>query len=152
MQHMSVFTRQVHNLLDCMVCLKFIKSNLVLQFLHLGQQFIQQAALITIFLDFFVICLHGLFQTDYSTQDSSSFVKEVQEVSVSDCMVSYVCSLFTNIPLNETIDLAVDIIFDNNRSVNIIKSQLKNLFVFATSRNHFLFNKEIYDQTDGVAM
>ena len=80
--------------------------------------------------------------TDYCTQDSFSFVKEVQEVSVSEYfMVSYdVCSLFTNIPLNETIDLAVDIIFDNNRSVNIIKSQLKNLFVFATSRNHFLFN------------
>ena len=80
--------------------------------------------------------------TDYCTQDSFSFVKEVQEVSVSEYfMVSYdVCSLFTNIPLNETIDLAVDIIFDNNRSVNIIKPQLKNLFVFATSRNHFLFN------------
>ena len=92
--------------------------------------------------------------TDYCTQDSFSFVKEVQEVSVSEYfMVSYdVCSLFTNIPLNETIDLAVDIIFDNNRSVNIIKPQLKNLSVFATSQNHFLFNNEIYDQTDGVAM
>ena len=90
--------------------------------------------------------------TDYFTQDSFSFVKEVQEVSVSDYfMVSYDdCSLFTNIPLNETIDLAVDIIFDNNQSMNITKSQLKKLF--ATSQNHFLFNIEIYDQTDGVAM
>ena len=53
--------------------------------------------------------------TNYCTQDSFSFVKEVQEVSVSDhFMVFYdVCSLFTSIPLNETIDLAVDIIFDN---------------------------------------
>ena len=90
--------------------------------------------------------------TDYFTRDSFSFVKEVQEVSVSDYfMVSYDdCSLFTNIPLNETIDLAVDIIFDNNQSMNITKSQLKKLF--ATSQNHFLFNIEIYDQTDGVAM
>ena len=90
--------------------------------------------------------------TDYCTLDSFSYVKEDQEVSVSHYfMVSYdVFSMSTNIPLNETIDLAVDIIFDNNQSMNITKSQLKKLF--ATSQNHFLFNIEIYDQTDGVAM
>ena len=56
--------------------------------------------------------------TDYCTQDSFSLVKNVQEVSVSDYfMVSYdVCTLFTNIPLKETIDLAVDIIFDKNQT------------------------------------
>ena len=56
--------------------------------------------------------------TDYCTQDSFSLVKNVQEVSVSDYfMVPYnVCSLFTNIPLKETIDLAVDIIFDKNQT------------------------------------
>ena len=56
--------------------------------------------------------------TDYCTQDSFSLVKNIQEVSVSDYfMVSYdVCSLFTNIPLKETIDLAVDIIFDKNQT------------------------------------
>ena len=91
--------------------------------------------------------------TDYCTQDSSSFVKEIQEVNVSDCMVSYdVCSLFTNIPLNETIDLAVDIIFNNNPSMNITKPQLMKRFVFATSQTHFLFINAIHDQTDGVAM
>ena len=36
--------------------------------------------------------------------------------------------------------------------MNITKPQLKKLFVFATSQTHFLFNNEIYDQTDGVAM
>ena len=73
--------------------------------------------------------------TDYCTHYSFSFVKGVPEVSVSDYfMVSYdVCSLFTNTPLNETIDLVVDIIFDNNQSMNITKPQLKKLFVFATS-------------------
>ena len=92
--------------------------------------------------------------TDYCTLDLFSFVKEYQEVSVSHYfMVSYdIFSMFTNIPLNETIDLAVDIIFDNNQSMNITKSQLKKLFIFATWQNHFLFNIEIYDQTNGVAM
>ena len=92
--------------------------------------------------------------TDYCSQDSFSFAKEVQEVSVSDYFkVSYFAfSFFTNIPLNETIDLAVHIIFDNNQSMNITKPQLKIFFVFATSQTHFLFNNEIYDQTNGVAI
>ena len=68
-------------------------------------------------------------------------------------MVSYICSLFTNIPLNETIDLAVDIVFNNNnQSMSIAKPQLKKLFVFAASQTHFLFNDEIYDQTNGTPM
>ena len=36
--------------------------------------------------------------------------------------------------------------------MNITKPQLKKLFVFATSQTNFLFNNEIYDQTDGLAM
>ena len=36
--------------------------------------------------------------------------------------------------------------------MNITKPQLKKLFVFATSQTHFLFNNEIDDQTDRVAI
>ena len=74
-------------------------------------------------------------------------------MSVSDYFIVFfdICSLFTNIPLNETIDVKDDIIFDNNKSMNITKPQLKKLFGFGTSQTHFLFNIEIYDQTDAVA-
>lgn len=54
--------------------------------------------------------------------------------------------------LHETIDFAVDIIFGNNQSINIAKSQLKKRFVFTTSQTDFIFNNKIYDQTDGVAI
>ena len=60
-------------------------------------------------------------------------------------MVSHdVCSLFTNIPLNETIELAVNIIFDNNKSMSIAKQQLKKLFVFAACffYKHIKFSDE----------
>ena len=74
-------------------------------------------------------------------------------MSVSDDFtVSYGCNMFTNIPLNETIDLAVDIIFDNNQSMNSTKPQLKKIFVFATSLTHCLFSNEIYDQTGRLVM
>jgi len=63
-------------------------------------------------------------------------------------------SLFTNIPLSETIDLAVNAIFDSNTEshLKLSKIQLKELFNFATSHTHFLFNGCFYDQIDGVAI
>ena len=62
------------------------------------------------------------------------------------------CSLFTSIPLHETIDIAVNKIFESDPNIKISKLQLKKLFIFATSQTHFLFNGEIFDQIDGVAM
>ena len=67
-------------------------------------------------------------------------------------MVSFdVTSLFTNIPLHETIDIAVDLLF-NNYNIKMSKVQMKKLFMFATAQTHFLYNGEYYDQVDGVAM
>ena len=70
-------------------------------------------------------------------------------------MVSYdVASLFTNILLSGTIDLAVNAIFESNTGLDLklSKTELKELFNFATSHTHFLFNGCFYDQVDGVAM
>ena len=60
--------------------------------------------------------------------------------------------MFTSIPLNETIDLAVKLIFDNNPDIKITKKDLRKLFEFATSGKHVLFGGTYYDQIDGVAM
>ena len=68
-------------------------------------------------------------------------------------MVSFdVESLFTNIPLNECIDLAVKYVSEGNPDLQLSTKELKNLFHFATSRTHFLFKSSFYDQIDGVAM
>ena len=69
------------------------------------------------------------------------------------CIVSYdVTSLFTNIPLQETIDIAINLIFNHNPNLNITKNELKKLFLLDTSQTHFLFHSKFYNQTDGVAM
>ena len=83
---------------------------------------------------------------------SSSFCKEIQEVSAfNKFMLSYdVCNLFTNIPLKETIKLAVNLIFEKRPEIRITRKQLTKLFEFATSRTHFLFNAKYYDQIDFV--
>ena len=92
--------------------------------------------------------------TEYCAKDSFSFYKEVQEVSSSNkFMISYdVCSLFTSIPLKETIDIAVNLIFDKYPDLKITRQELKKLFEFATSGTHFLFDGSYYDQIDGVML
>ena len=68
-------------------------------------------------------------------------------------MVPYdVTSPFTNIPLDATLDIAVDNIFKNNLEIKITKSELKKTFLFSTSETHFLFANCYYDQIDGVPM
>ena len=92
--------------------------------------------------------------TAYCTKDSFTFIKDIQEVSTQDSfMVSYdVCSLFTNIPLSETIDIAVKLILENKKDLKFSENELTKLFRFATAQTHFYFDGKIFDQVDGVAM
>ena len=68
-------------------------------------------------------------------------------------LVSYnVTSLFSNIPFQETIYIALNLIFNHNPNLSITKKELKKLFLFATSQTHFLLNSKSYNQIDAVAM
>ena len=103
-------------------------------------------------------CLCCLLQPhipfNYCTHDSFTFVGEIQKLRLSgNFMVCFdVESLFTNIPPNECIDLAVRYVSEGNPDLKLSTNELKNLFHFATSRTHFLFKGSFYDQIDGVAM
>ena len=98
--------------------------------------------------------LSPLVPHHYSCKDSFSFVSEIKNANLSrKILVSYdVTSLFTNIPLQETIDIAINLIFNHNPNLNITRKELKKLFLFATSQTHFMFNSKFYNQIDGVAM
>ena len=62
-------------------------------------------------------------------------------------------SLFTNIPLDETINIICDSMFkDNDTHCNFSKQQFTSLLQLAVKDSPFLFNKCLYVQTDGVAM
>ena len=116
----------------------------------------------------------------FTVRDSFSFAKEISCLTFNSNfhMASFdVTSLFTNIPLQETIDIILFEIFENednnfnlsvsmknekilacslfgneNEKVYFTKSQFKELLELATLDNHFYFNGEIYKQIDGVAM
>ena len=98
--------------------------------------------------------LSPLVPNDYSCKDTFSFVSQIKNANLSKkFLVSYdVTSLFTNITLQETIDIAINLIFNHNPNLSITRKELKKLFLFTASKTHFIFNSKFYNQIDGVAM
>ena len=96
----------------------------------------------------------SLLPHHYSCKDTFSLVSQIKNANLSKIfLVSYdVTSLFTDIPLQETIDIAISLIFNHNPNLNITRKELKKLFLFATSKTHFIFSSKFYNQIDGVAM
>ena len=73
--------------------------------------------------------------------DYFSLVSQIQNAN----LISYdVTSLLTNIPLQETIDIVINLIFNPNPNLNITKKELKKLFLFAISQTHLIFNSKFY--------
>ena len=68
--------------------------------------------------------------TAYCTKDLFTFIKDIQKVDMQDSfIVSYdVCSLFTNIPLGETIDITVKFILENKKDFKFSENELTKLF------------------------
>ena len=98
-----------------------------------------------------------LIQNELEVKDSfdfKDFILNQKVTSKSDCMVSFdVSSLFTNVPLNETIELCGNLWDEKNKANAMIdKHGMIELLKFCTKEVSFLFNDEWYTQMDGVAM
>ena len=62
-------------------------------------------------------------------------------------------SLFTNIPLEETIDNIInDLFLTTDKVHNFEREELKQLLTFAAYESVFIFDGEYYTQIDGVAV
>ena len=62
-------------------------------------------------------------------------------------------SLFTNLPLDETIDICVSKLFGKKHKFKgFSRQQFKKLLSLAVKNSFFLFNGTYYEQVDGVAM
>ena len=98
--------------------------------------------------------LSSLVPNDYSCKYTFSFVSHISNANISKIfLVSYhVIGLFTNIALQETIEIAINLIFNHHPNLNITRKELKKLFLFSTSQTHFIFNNEFYNEIDRVAM
>ena len=88
----------------------------------------------------------------YLIKDSFDFVEKMHGLSIPNSyMVSFdVRSLFTNVPLDDTIDHICSIIDFDKFPIN--KKTLKTLLSLACKNVLFQFDDKLYIQNDGVAM
>ena len=89
-----------------------------------------------------------------SVKDSFDFAKETLQQS-SDCFMESldITSLFTNIPLDGTINNCSNELFDKKQYVsNLDQASFEKLLVLATKESFFIFDKTFYKKLDGVAM
>ncbi|XP_066963222.1 uncharacterized protein [Macrobrachium rosenbergii] len=88
----------------------------------------------------------------------SNFLKFIENIILQDSdlyMASLdVETLFTNIPVNETIQIVVDRLFPTPDSAfnNFNSPDFRKLLELAVKDTAFVFNDEVYVQTDGVGM
>ena len=62
-------------------------------------------------------------------------------------------SFFTNIPLEETINICTELIYGQNDSTEgLNKSECKELLTLANKESYFIFYNILYKQIDSVAM
>ena len=92
---------------------------------------------------------------EYTIRNTFTFVAQLQELRFDDCyLVSFdVSSLFTSIPLDQTIEITLDVLYKDRSQINgLSRPDFKKLLVNATKETHFIFNGVVYDQIDGVSM
>ena len=103
---------------------------------------------------FLIPILEPLTHNEFTIKDSFSFAKDITTYDSSLYMDSLdVESLFTNIPLNETINNCVSDLHNKNLyNGKLSKRDLFKLLETATSESSFIFDYLLYKQVDGVAM
>ena len=100
--------------------------------------------------------LSPLSKSEYTVDNNVEFINNIksEKVPTGHSFISFdVKSLFTNVPLDYTINIILRRIYDDNELyINIRKKEMKELLLLCTKNAHFAFNNEIYQQCDDVAM
>ena len=100
--------------------------------------------------------LHPLSVSDYTINSTNDFVNKMkdEEVPTGYKLVSFdVTSLFTNVPLDHTINLILRKIYREKLiKTKIQRKEMKMLLELCTKELHFCFNNKMYKQVDGVVM
>ena len=103
---------------------------------------------------FLVPIIEPLTTNQYTLKNSFAYVEDVRKLNFHNKVLASfdVQSLFTNIPLNETINIVDKLFSDLPTFMNFTKKQFKALLELSVKDSQFQFNSKFYTQTDGVAM
>lgn len=105
---------------------------------------------------FLVPLIESFSKNEYSLQNSYDFYDSiVNNRRASGFLVSYdVSSLYTNVPISESISILCDKIFDNSTTEfhGFNKADFKQLLELTLNNSYFFFDNILYKQLDGLAM
>ena len=97
-----------------------------------------------------------LSQSEFTVKSTKHFLSKVKEMELHESyqMISFgVKSLFTNVPLSDTIDILFrQIYIDKEINANLTKKELKEDILLCTKDVNFTYNNLMYKQVDGEAM
>ena len=100
--------------------------------------------------------LSPLSQSEYTIKNTKQFIEQIRMKQVPDGykIVSFdVKSLFTNVPLEKTIEITLKRIYERKEiNTSISKKEMKQLLTLCTKNVHFTYDNKVYQQNDGVAM
>ena len=100
--------------------------------------------------------LKPLSESQYKVKNTTEFAKKIrkQKIPKDYTMVSFdVASLFTKVPLEDTIIIILRRIYEKKEIItDIPRCEIRELLYLCTKNVQFTFNNKIYIQNDGVAM
>ena len=101
---------------------------------------------------FLVFRMNSITSNEFTIKDTFCFAKEIVEQDSSLVMGSLdVDPLFTNIPLDETINICTNAVYsEQDVTQGISKEEFRNLLSIATKESYFIFNEILYKQKDRV--
>ena len=88
-------------------------------------------------------------------QSTEHFIDCLKDVPYSKKynMVSFdVVSLFTNVPLPETIEIIINYLYEENKNIMPVERKVFKKLMFIATQGIFMFNGKLYKQIDGVTM
>ena len=93
--------------------------------------------------------LKSFTSNNYTAKDSFDFTKEITRESSR----LFMDSIFTNVPLDETIEICVNELCKSSQMVSGLKKQeVLEMHSSTTKENVILFYQKYHSQIDGVAM
>ncbi|CAF1482133.1 unnamed protein product, partial [Didymodactylos carnosus] len=100
------------------------------------------------------LLLSSISESDSYLKDSFEFVHRIKQNKSQPGLIFSldVASLFTNVPLELAITIAIEKIRKYHPSLTIDDNNLRQLFYYCTKRTNFTFDNRNYDQINGVAM
>ena len=100
--------------------------------------------------------LTPLTKSQYNILSTDDFIQKIKSERIPKRfkMISFdVKNLFTNMLLHQTIEILLSKVYQEKKiKTSIPKNILRELLYLCTKEVHFMFNDEIYIQSDGVAM